>query len=241
MKNKNLVFERIGSLALLEKAGVLDSRKKIIKRSVSVAGGCIQYCSPTLGKFISTINLTTDYNRLPDVVKFDYDELQSSGVDLKEVSEIVKISYRLAALRLNEKPKEVILSGYSHGLLNSDYIQDLKDNNFAGGILSVKAAGIEHAKDSSLRWIDDNSLWDMGITGNQSIRVPEQNKILTIDLTYRQLQVANMIKNRGMTNSQIAKEFGISEQAVKIHVSIILKKYGVKSRTQLVLAMENKW
>ena len=241
MKNDNLVFERVGTIKFPKEDGVLDAKNKIIKKSLSVAGGRIQHCSPSLSKFISTINLTTDYDRLPDVVKFDYEELQSSGMDLKDVTEIIKMSYKLAAIRLNERPKEVVLTGFAHGLLNSEYVQELKDNNFAGGTLSVRAAGREHVKDASLRWLNDHSLWDIGVTGGHSIIVPEPKKLLSIDLTYRQLQVADMIRRRGMTNKQIAKEFGISEQAVKIHVSIILKKYGVKSRTQLILAMGNKW
>lgn len=56
-----------------------------------------------------------------------------------------------------------------------------------------------------------------------------------IKLTGRQLQVFNLILDRGLTNKKIAKALNITESTVKIHVSSILKAYGVRTRTQLVV------
>ena len=44
-----------------------------------------------------------------------------------------------------------------------------------------------------------------------------------------------MILNDGMVNKQIAYELGVSEGTVKAHVSAILQKLGVTSRTQAVI------
>jgi len=54
-------------------------------------------------------------------------------------------------------------------------------------------------------------------------------------LTARQHDVLGLIRF-GLPNKEIAWRLGISEATVKAHVSIILKRYGVNSRTQLVLA-----
>jgi len=56
------------------------------------------------------------------------------------------------------------------------------------------------------------------------------------NLTPRQQQVLKLVCHRGLSNKAIAGILKISESTVKIHISSILKEYGVKNRTQLVLA-----
>lgn len=58
-----------------------------------------------------------------------------------------------------------------------------------------------------------------------------RNKIS--ELTGRQVEVVRLISVRGLSNKQIAKELGIGESAVKVHVGLMLKKYGLRDRTQL--------
>ncbi len=58
-------------------------------------------------------------------------------------------------------------------------------------------------------------------------------------LTPRQQQVLKLVCHRGLSNKAIAGILKISESTVKIHVSSILKEYGVKNRTQLVLAFNH--
>ena len=65
---------------------------------------------------------------------------------------------------------------------------------------------------------------------------PAKVKSQGIVLTDRQQQVFNLVCRRGLSNKKIAQTLKISESTVKIHVSAILKSYGVRSRTQLVVA-----
>ena len=58
-------------------------------------------------------------------------------------------------------------------------------------------------------------------------------------LTRRQLQVLELVCHRGLGNKAVANILKISDSTVKIHVSACLKAYGVKNRTQLVLAYNN--
>lgn len=62
--------------------------------------------------------------------------------------------------------------------------------------------------------------------------VSSTNKIF---LTPRQEQIANLVSTRGSSNKVIARTLGISESTVKLHMGAILKKYGVKNRTQLAV------
>jgi DNA-binding NarL/FixJ family response regulator len=56
-----------------------------------------------------------------------------------------------------------------------------------------------------------------------------------ITLTPQQVRVLMML-SEGLLNKQIAYELGVSEATIKAHVSAILQKLGVESRTQAVIA-----
>ena len=55
-------------------------------------------------------------------------------------------------------------------------------------------------------------------------------------LTPQQVRVLSML-GQGLLNKQIAYELNVSEATVKAHVSAILQKLGVDSRTQAVIAV----
>jgi DNA-binding NarL/FixJ family response regulator len=66
------------------------------------------------------------------------------------------------------------------------------------------------------------------------VAVPEQppHDEPTERLTAREQDVALLVA-RGLTNRQIARELSISEHTVANHVRKILKKLGLRSRTQI--------
>lgn len=59
-----------------------------------------------------------------------------------------------------------------------------------------------------------------------------------LDLTRREQQLVPLI-SRGLTNKEIARHFGLSEQTVKNHVHRILRKVGVRDRLSVLDAYEN--
>lgn len=65
-------------------------------------------------------------------------------------------------------------------------------------------------------------------------------KKLASDLTPRQQQILDIVAQRGVSNKQIARMLSISESTVKLHMSGILKKFGVRNRTQLALFERDK-
>jgi DNA-binding NarL/FixJ family response regulator len=54
------------------------------------------------------------------------------------------------------------------------------------------------------------------------------------DLTPQQMRILQLVCE-GKLNKQIAYDLGIAETTVKAHISAILRKLGVQSRTQAVL------
>jgi len=57
----------------------------------------------------------------------------------------------------------------------------------------------------------------------------------SIKLTPRQEQILHLIQERGASNKVIAKTLNITESTVKLHVGLVLKKFGVRNRTQLAV------
>jgi DNA-binding NarL/FixJ family response regulator len=64
----------------------------------------------------------------------------------------------------------------------------------------------------------------------REVRAPERPE----SLSEREVEVLRLL-TRGYANKQIARDLGISETTVKTHVSSILGKLGVQSRTQAAL------
>lgn len=71
------------------------------------------------------------------------------------------------------------------------------------------------------------------------MQIETTNDDISLKLTPRQSQVLKLICHRGLSNKAIGNILKISESTVKIHTSAILRRYGVKNRTQLVLAYSN--
>jgi DNA-binding NarL/FixJ family response regulator len=68
------------------------------------------------------------------------------------------------------------------------------------------------------------------------VPVSTNNNTNGIKLTVRQQEVMDLICHRGLSNKQIAKTLSLSESTVKIHVSAVMRSYGVRNRTQLALS-----
>lgn len=74
--------------------------------------------------------------------------------------------------------------------------------------------------------------------GTRRGRLPAQDLLKRLrELTPQQLRVLDLIRC-GLLNKQIAYELGISETTVKVHVSEILRKLRVMSRTKAIIEME---
>lgn len=69
---------------------------------------------------------------------------------------------------------------------------------------------------------------------DQKKQVVDENKIKELGLSARELEVLQLV-SKGFSNIGIAKQLNLTESTIKTHVSNILLKLNVKSRTQAVI------
>ena len=180
---------------------------------------------------INKINYSTDVNDLPDLVLFDYSSsILDRGLDPTDVASMINLSVKLAASRLGKQNRELILTGVAtEKSISKKSVNDLRLAGFRGQSLGPMHYGIDATMLTRDAHVNDD--WHGRSHEEES---SNQTNKMNIELTFRQQQICNMICQKGLTNTQIAKALGISEATVKMHVTVIFKKYAIKARSQLI-------
>lgn len=106
----------------------------------------------------------------------------------------------------------------------------------ASGFIS-KSSSMEHIREA-ITTVLAGGIWspsdiDLGVEAD-----PEISDLIQRlqSLTPQQSRVLSMLAE-GLLNKQIAYELGVSEATIKAHVSAVLQKLGVDSRTQAVIQL----
>src|SRR5271154_4359388 len=99
-----------------------------------------------------------------------------------------------------------------------------------------KRFGVDTLRDALMKVMDG----DVSVPADTDLTAvadPDMTRLRDrlVTLTPQQVRVLMML-SQGLLNKQIAYELGVSEATIKAHVSAILQKLGVESRTQAVIA-----
>ena len=99
-----------------------------------------------------------------------------------------------------------------------------------------KRFGVDTLREAIMKVLGGD-VWVPADTDLSSATDPELARLRDrlVTLTPQQVRVLMML-SEGLLNKQIAYELGVSEATIKAHVSAILQKLGVESRTQAVIA-----
>jgi DNA-binding NarL/FixJ family response regulator len=99
-----------------------------------------------------------------------------------------------------------------------------------------KRLGVETLRTAILKVIEGD-IWIPPDVDLSAAADPEMTRLRDriVTLTPQQVRVLMML-SEGLLNKQIAYELSVSEATIKAHVSAILQKLGVESRTQAVIA-----
>ena len=100
-----------------------------------------------------------------------------------------------------------------------------------------KSQPVERIREA-IRRIIDGEVWLPPDVDLSSVPAGESAELVSrlSTLTPQQVRVLMML-GEGLLNKQIAFKLGVSEATIKAHVSAILQKLGVDSRTQAVIAI----
>lgn len=175
---------------------------------------------------------------------------------IREAGDLASLSKALAA----DEPVDLVLldlampgvSGFSGLLyLRSQHpeipvvvVSATEDRAVMRRCIEVGAAGFipksteMGAMREAIRMVLDGEIWspsDLDAVQPPDAAVADMMRRLN-SLTPQQLRVLMML-SQGLLNKQIAYELKVSEATVKAHVSAILQKLGVDSRTQAVIAV----
>ena len=121
----------------------------------------------------------------------------------------------------------LVVSGYDE----QPYQAEARSAGAAGFV--SKAAESERLVEAGEAVLDGDSYWRADVASNAD--ADEANFLASIaSLTPQQQRVLELL-GQGLLNKQIAYELDIVESTVKAHVSAILRKLSVNSRTQAVL------
>lgn len=112
-------------------------------------------------------------------------------------------------------------------------IKELKDAGILGIGYDVSYYSMAQAVDANRALLANEPYWPEHIINQLPCGQTKDKNYLTP----RQGEIAELIKNRGISNKHIARQLGISESAVKLHVGAILKKHNLRNRTQLAVAL----
>lgn len=106
----------------------------------------------------------------------------------------------------------------------------------ASGFIS-KSSSMDDMRDAIRTVLDGEIAVPRGIELGEEADAEIDDLITRLNsLTPQQSKVLSMLAE-GLLNKQIAYELGVSEATIKAHVSAILQKLGVDSRTQAVIAL----
>lgn len=105
-------------------------------------------------------------------------------------------------------------SGYVPKALSVDELRTAVDTVLRGGIWTPPDVTLERARSAE----------SADVVARLSTLTPQQVRVL-------------MMLGQGLLNKQIAFQLGVSEATIKAHVSAILQKLDVDSRTQAVIAI----
>lgn len=165
----------------------------------------------------------------PHQLTFHVDMIKRLDIAIPEIISMLETQLKLASLSI---PIGVVFAPDTP----VSVIKELKKSGVFGVVPCVKGWGTSEAIKAFYALRDRIPYWPKDII-DQLPGAVKKAKVDTqgIRLTTRQFEVMELVCKRGLSNKGVAKMLHISESTVKIHVSAVMKAYGVRNRTQLAL------
>lgn len=186
--------------------------------------------------------LLSDPQYNTDYIVFDIDDLSNmNGLASFDIVRALSTVIECTVHRKNKNSKPVkrntkiiaMISENTSLSLFKELISMNEIDNFS--LRYGSKVNYEMIKHCVINFINDGERPPKIITNLLKPKKQEKKANDQIKLTTRQQQIFDIISTRGVSNKHISKMLNISESTVKLHVGCLLKKYGVKNRTQLAV------
>lgn len=175
---------------------------------------------------------TMNFKHFPNSVSFDV-----AGSNHDTTTDIVSMINTLS--KLVSGNANISITARIDKNTSYDTIKFLQKSNIVGIIPSLYDFGEQEViKALHAQWANI-PYWPKHIIEQLSGSTKSTTNLGDITLTPRQEQIFSIIITKGISNKSIAKMLNITESTVKLHMGHILKKFGVKNRTQLVAFNKN--
>jgi DNA-binding NarL/FixJ family response regulator len=168
-----------------------------------------------------------------DKIVFHVDMISRAGSSIGEFVDSIRTITRFMATHRTLKIMILIKPTTTR-----NQIRELKNAKILGIGFDMNYYSVEQTAEAAHALINNEPYWPDYIID----QLPSNRPVIksatdsTIKLTVRQQEVLELICHRGLSNKQIAKKLNLSESTVKIHVSAVMRSYGVRNRTQLALS-----
>lgn len=204
-------------------------------RPIEVVNRKVIHCE-TFNEFVGYYINIPSADRLPDIISLSMTDVFDNGT-LSPIEYIDCYSnfIKLTNNRFNQRslPADIRIR-VGAKLVTRSQVEMLQKTNISG-IGPMQVVYGKDAVDQSL-----NDLQKYGATWPSYLisdsHTAQQDVMV---LTPRQQTIFDLIRNRGLSNKQIGQYLNLSESAVKFHIGHILKKYGLRNRTQLAIAFKS--
>ena len=206
----------------------------VTAKQLQLDTGCFISIADSWTRLITELNVFSRLetgNSYP-IVLVDSEMFDNKDVTAREIVNMMSTMHSCFA-----KPMKMRLAVVINQKCEAKTIKILQETDIMGIVPCALTFGYNRTLAALQSIIDGRPHWPKElievIVGKTVIILPQRTGIT---LTNRQQQVLSLVCNRGLSNKKIAQVLNISESTVKVHISAILKEYGVRNRTQLALA-----
>ena len=182
-----------------------------------------------MGQLLQQFSYLVENNIYPDIINISPDDIAKANISLSDFTSTIRTMEQIHSKNVSQRPPKADLMYRASSTINYREIKKIESSGFTGISPMSTVHGIDGVIDAAHQLKCGNFCPDF---------LKDDFKPNSIDinqLTLRQQQVIHFISHRGLSNKQIARQLGISESAVKLHVGILLNKFGVRNRTELAL------
>lgn len=198
----------------------IDSISNVVGTLKEDANIDVEIC-PNWPSLMRLLQDSPDTNML---IVFRLDYLERENLMLDEVLSMLSVLTKFVTDK-----KKVDIAVVVPRPCDSDLFSKLKRNGVLGIIPGMRFFDKKHSINAYIELQQGRSHWPKIVVTKEIVKS-------SFALTDRQYEIFTLVAKRGLSNKKIAEILHINEDTVKAHVGAILRKYGVRNRTQLALA-----